>query len=440
MKRPLVITAFILSAFAALLLNVKPIFSIVFAALLFGAAVVFICYKNLRQFTVIAVCLLLLSINYYRIHTTRIVKYEDISKTPAHITGVVTDCSYSYENVIMHEVKITDSSIPDIIGRKVMLYNYDFSSNTGMMIDGDVSLTFIDNRKNLYSENVYFKGNVISVNSFSSAPLYSSFIYKLRLNIRNVIFDNLPYNVASTINGITVGDRSYEEESFTKSVKTCGVSHIMVVSGLHLAVVCGSVYKLLKLLRTPHLLTAVITLIVTILFMALCGFTPSILRAGTMYILMLIGIILHRPPDALNSLSIAFIIMVILNPHLLFNVGFLLSVTSTLGIIVLNPLILELIRQKSWKSKILKGVVELATVTISAQIATLPICLYYFGWVSPLAIVVNVLISYAVTLALISAFLGITLFAIPFLQPLSYLSFVCCSFATTYFNKIILFF
>ena len=173
---------------------------------------------------------------------------------------------------------------------------------------------------------------------------------------------------------------------------------------------------------------------------ALCGFSPSVIRSGVMYIIMLVGYRLHRQPDALNSLSVAFVIMMINNPFLIYNVGFLLSVTSTAGIIVLNPLLLKLIRIDKWKIKPLRIIAELATVTISAQLATLPICLYYFGWISPWAILVNILISHAVTVAVVSAFIGIILFAVPFFQPLSDLSFKICSFMTAYFNNIIMFF
>lgn len=440
MKRPIIVAAVLLAAISLILLNVNYRFSILFAALFFSATVVCAFYKSFREYTVIAVCLLLLCLSFYNTYTARINTCKNLYKDEATVTGVVTDSSYRYEDTVLYYVEITDSTIPQAIGTTALLYGYNLSAGQGMTVKMDVRLSFIEDSYSFYSNDIYLKGYVDKVHSVKDLPSTKNFLGKLRKNIRNIIFKNLPYDIATTINGLTVGDRSYEEDSFYTAVKNCGVTHVMVVSGMHMAIVCGSFYQLLKFLKCPSLVASFSTLTVTLAFMALCGFSPSVIRSGVMYIIMLVGYLLHRQPDALNSLSVAFVIMMINNPFLIYNVGFLLSVTSTAGIIVLNPLLLKLIRIDKWKIKPLRIIAELATVTISAQLATLPICLYYFGWISPWAILVNILISHAVTVAVVSAFIGIILFAVPFFQPLSDLSFKICSFMTAYFNNIIMFF
>lgn len=439
MKRPIVTTAVIFAIITLVFLKINHKLSLLYA--LFSLFLLLICifYKAFRQFIIVLICVFILCINFYSVYNNGVTKYQDTTNIRANIEGIVAECSFNSEDVVMYQVNITKSTYPKIEGRKALLYGYNLSSNVGATLNAEVVISFIEDGFDWYSEDVYFKGYIDKVHNIISKTTYKNFIYKLRLSIRNILFENLPYDIATTINGITLGERIYEEDEFYAAVKNCGVSHIMVVSGLHLAVVCGSLYKLLKAFKSPPFINAIITLAVTFAFMALCGFTPSVLRAGIMYIIMLVGYLLHRDPDALNSLSVAFVIMVIINPFLMCNVGFLLSVTSTAGIIILNPLILKLIRHDKWKIKPLKAITEIATVTISAQLATLPICLYCFGWVSRYAVLVNILISYAVTIALISAFLGIIMSVTP-LRPLSKILFIFCSFVTAYFNKIIMFF
>ncbi len=440
MKRPIIVTAVFLAILSFVLLNVNYRISILFAALFFSAIVMCAFYKRFREYTVIAICLLLLCLSFYNNYTARINTCKNLYKDKATITGVVTNFSYKHEDSVLYYVEITDSTIPQTIGTTALLYGYNLSAAQGMTVKIDVRLSFIEDSYSFYSNGIYLKGYVDKVHCLKDLPSTKNYLGKLRKNIRNIIFENLPYDISTTINGLTVGDRSYEEDSFYAAVKNCGVTHVMVVSGMHMTIVCGSFYQLLKFLKCPPLVSSLSTLAVTLGFMALCGFTPSVIRSGVMYIIILVGYLLHRDPDALNSLSVAFVIMMINNPFLICNVGFLLSVTSTAGIIVLNPLMLKLIRINKWKSKLLRIIAELVTVTISAQIATLPICLYFFGWISPWAILVNILISHAVTVAVVSAFIGIILFTVPFFQPLSDLSFKICSFMTAYFNNIIKFF
>ncbi len=440
MKRPIVLTALLCAIVCLTLININFRISILIAAIFLMATIICIFYKSLHEFIVIAMLLLTLCLSFYSTYSNHIVPAKNISKHKANITGIVTDYSYRYEDVILYYVKVTDSDLSEIIGTTVMLYDNTTSAGVGLTINADTTVSFINDGKSFYSNNIYFKGHINKLHSSRDIPCLDSSLGKFRGKLRNIIFSNLPYDIATTINGLTIGERSYEEDSFYAAVKNCGVTHVMVVSGMHMVIVCGSVYKLLKFLKLPPRIASVITFGVTIMFMALCGFTPSVLRAGIMYIIMLLGVFLYRAPDALNSLSISFVLMLICNPFLLTNVGFLLSILSTAGIIIINPLLLKLIKTEKWKAKTLRVIAELATVTISAQIATLPICLCYFGWISPWAILVNILISHAVTIAVISAFIGILLYAMPFISPISILPFKLCSFVTAYFNNVIEFF
>ena len=143
-------------------------------------------------------------------------------------------------------------------------------------------------------------------------------------------------------------------------------------------------------------------------FMALCGFTASVLRAGLMYGIYMLSRIFLKKRDGLNSLSIAVNIMLISNPFLIWNIGFLLSASATFGIIVILPKMEEYI-DKCVLNAIFNFFLKTSSVTLSALITTMPISVYYYGELSLVSILTNIFISTA-----ISALLVFTVIAIVF--------------------------
>ena len=173
-----------------------------------------------------------------------------------------------------------------------------------------------------------------------------------------------------------------------------------------MAIICGSIHKLLNKVRFNRQLSAILTILFMVFFMALCGFTPSVLRAGVMYGTFLLSRIFLRKRDGLNSLSIAVTLMLIFNPFLIWNIGFLLSASATFGIIVILPIIEEHI-DKYIKNRVLNAVLKTSSVTLSALITTLPISVYYFGGISLVSIFTNIFISSAVSVLLIFTVIAI---------------------------------
>ncbi len=440
-KRPMVVAAIISIIISVILLNTDRLLTVPVIALLLCLIITSFAYRRLYEYIILFVLALLVALSFAATLYTKIIPAESVNELKTKITATVTD-SVFVDDYIRYTVKVTECADERITGSSVYLYNYETSATEGDKIVADVKISTLKNKGRFshYSKDILFSGSITKMHSIVKNHSVLTPIMNLRATIKNIIFGNLPYDIATTINGMTVGDRSYEELSFSEMVKTCGVSHVMVVSGSHMVIVCGSVYKLTSKLKFPKNASALLTILVTILFMALCGFSPSVLRAGFMYIFMMTGILFRKDTDSLNSLSIVTIILLIANPFILYDIGFILSAASTAGIIVLNPLFLKLMKADKWKFRPLKIIAELILLTVSAQIATLPICIYFFGFVSPYAVLVNLLISYAVTAAVISAFVGIILYALPAAEPLSFISFKLCSFVTSYFNNVIVFF
>ena len=158
MKRPIIVAAVFLAAISLILLNLNHRLSILFAALFFSATVVCAFYKSFREYTVIAVCLLLLCLSFYSTYTARINTCKNLYKDEATVTGVVTDSSYRYEDTVLYYVEITDSTIPQAIGTTALLYGYNLSAGQGMTVKMDVRLSFIEDSYSFYSNDIYLKG------------------------------------------------------------------------------------------------------------------------------------------------------------------------------------------------------------------------------------------------------------------------------------------
>ena len=140
----------------------------------------------------------------------------------------------------------------------------------------------------------------------------------------------------------------------------------------------------------------------SILFYAgVCGFTLSSLRAAVMCAVSVCAKLACKKYDGLNSLSIAVIIILIITPTSLFSVGFQLSVCAAGGIIALSKNFAKPFKNK----KLPKKLVNAVSVSLSAQVATFPVLLVNFGYVSGAGLLLNVLILPLLSVIFIIIFL-----------------------------------
>jgi competence protein ComEC len=260
-------------------------------------------------------------------------------------------------------------------------------------------------------------------------------VNKLRRYIVDTLFSNMDYKEAATLTALTVGDRSYLSDEFYANLKAAGVSHLMVVSGLHLAIIVSLVNKLIEKVIYNRYLKA-ITVLLTVLFMAaLCGFTKSIIRAGLCYIIYAMSIVLKRDNIPENTLGAAVTLILIAEPFAILSISFQLSVLSTLGITAAALPVTKYLKDNVFKNSWLTYFVNLAIVTLSALLFTLPVTVWVFGYVSVVAVIANILVAFAVTLALNFAAIGLVFY---YIFPLGgQILLVSASLVTKYANFII---
>ena len=150
---------------------------------------------------------------------------------------------------------------------------------------------------------------------------------------------------------------------------------------------------------------------------AICGFTPSILRAALTYVIIVVGSLIFKKPDALNSLGLATIILLFINPLGFGNISLLLSLLSTFGLLFICPIlqnfILSVVSKFISPGRITKIIVFSFSQTLSATLATLPVCILAIGYISLVAPLTNLLTGYASTLLMIFSFITVVILCMP---------------------------
>ncbi|MDE6659706.1 MAG: ComEC/Rec2 family competence protein, partial [Eubacterium sp.] len=231
----------------------------------------------------------------------------------------------------------------------------------------------------------------------------NTFILNQRESIKNFVKENIKSPEESIVIALLIGDKSEISSQINDNFKYSGVSHLMAVSGLHLAVFCGAVSLLLKKLRIPKIPQIIISLFCVFLYMGLAGFSKSVLRAGIMMIVLLSGRLFNERSDALNSLGLA-VFLICLNPYAVTDAGALLTVTAVLGLIIINPILVKCYKPKFF---ITDYVFKTVCASVSVFITTLPVCCLCFGYVTTFGILLNIIMIPLGQITLISSLLMI---------------------------------
>ncbi len=210
--------------------------------------------------------------------------------------------------------------------------------------------------------------------------------YSVKKRIKTVIYQTLSGTHAAFLDGILLGNKT----SLPKEVKdwffNTGTIHILAVSGLNVALIAGFFFFLFRFLRLNQKTANLLNIAILIIFAIITGATPSVLRATVMAIIVLTGGIIDRDLNIYHTLSFACLLILVVTPNSLFDIGFQLSYLATLSIVYLSPIIINKLPIKP------RWVSALIGVSISAQIGVTPILFYYFGQCSIITLIANLFV------------------------------------------------
>jgi len=240
-------------------------------------------------------------------------------------------------------------------------------------------------------------------------------IIKLRRYIKSFLSENLPGDAGAILTATVIGDRSGISEETYSNFNIAGLAHIICVSGVHLTIIAGLFMRLFKSIGIRHRISAALCLPVVLFICAVCGFSPSIVRAGIMYAVYLLSQILLKEPDTLNSLSISVIIMLLVNPLYVVSLSFLMSVFSLFGMMAFSKSIdLAIKRRVPFLCRV-PWLVNIVSATLAANIAITPLVLLYFNQYSLVFVLGNLLVMPIVSAMLLSGLLAVFISAVPVL-------------------------
>lgn len=191
----------------------------------------------------------------------------------------------------------------------------------------------------------------------------------------------------SLFNAMVLGDKSKMSDSLTQKLQGAGLNHIAVVSGMHLSVILAVQMFIINRIFGKRKMGLVLAILGAIFITLVTGCGASVIRACMMCVIYQLAGIFYRERDSFTSLAVAAGIMCIHNPYVLFNVGFILSVLSVLGIVLYNEKINKLL-MCFLPAKISSA----ASLCISAQLMVTPAVMLYFNIFTPYALLGNILI------------------------------------------------
>lgn len=222
-----------------------------------------------------------------------------------------------------------------------------------------------------------------------------AFSNKLREKSKNMLLLSIPEQDAAGIAlALTLGVKDYLDVTISESYAATGAMHVLAVSGLHVGIIYLVLSFFLKpLLHLPHAgrwLRAGICIAALWFYALLVGWSPSVLRAATMFTFIIIAQTTRWQTNIFNTLAASAFFLLCYDPLLVFSVGFQLSYLAVAGIMYLQPKIYRWFDFNPWLPD---KIWSLTSVSIAAQLATFPISLYYFHqfpvyfWLSNLLVI-----------------------------------------------------
>lgn len=337
-------------------------------------------------------------------------QYKDVYKVK------VETCNQSkkYNNTYVY-LNINKKTKADLkYGDKVILQG-EFVEPTSQRNKGG-----FDYKQYLKTKKIYGSINVenIQVKAHNQTNILLKITNDVSLKLKENINNILEKEEASILKGLILGDTSNIEHEIYEKFQISNMAHILAVSGMHISYIILGMQILLNQ-KMGKRKTKIYIIIILILYMMITGFSPSIVRASIMGILTMSSGIVYRRNDIWNSIAISLLCILIYNPFLIMHIGLQLSYLGTIGIIIFQKNILDILEKiKSNKKKynyskrnnlVVTKIKEILSVTFSAQIAILPILLYHFNFTGIYFWITNLIISIIIGPIILLGFISIIL-------------------------------
>ncbi len=450
MKRPLAVTGFVYLAASAAAVFLGQ------GALLPIGAVLLLCFavslksaylrKNGNVPLALAAALAaFVSVGAYT--AAKITPVANLAGKPAVIEAELTDLPYEqngrfYYSVNAKSLRSRDGKLYHDV--KLLVYcDEPLNVSPSDIIAADVKLSASQNIYDI-SKGVAYRARLSYPQTAAIRPQEDKPIYYYPLMLRRLVCEKtdmlLPQNEAAFAKAFLLGDSHSLDSGTLESLRIAGLSHVIVVSGLHAAIIVHLIMLLFTgLLRMKKRTAALICIAVLVLYMALAGFPPSVVRAGIMQIVMLICALIFRRSDPVAALGLSLLVILAAKPYAAADISLLLSFSATFGIITaqkpmsawINGRLFPVqkgknIRRRSFIISAGRSLVDIITVTLSAVLFSLPVTILYFRQVPLYGVLSSLLVTFTLPLLMGSILLMLVMgYLLPILAaPFSYITMI----------------
>jgi competence protein ComEC len=420
---------------------VNPIFGYfaiyLLAVLLISILIVFLFKKSILRDKVISV-LILTSLLIAGFTYSQVFKYRQfLHDVPLNgvYTAIVHEKVPSTNNRFKFTLKLEcakENNNFQLINEKIVLYSSDTLTNQmvepGNEIVFKAHLNEISNNKNpgefdfksyMRKKGIRYQASVKSGITISATKRNTPLT--IALNMRTKLMQlykdaGIVGDEYAVLGALTLGDQNYISNEVKNCFAASGAMHVLSVSGLHV----GIIFLVLNFLCKPFdrrnnlKIPKVIILLGSLwIYAFITGLSPSVLRSTTMFSFLVIGENSNRRTNTYNTLAVSAFLLLLLNPFILFDIGFQLSYLAVFSIVFFQPLFASLIVTKNIVSKYL---CDLVTVSLAAQLGTTPVSIFYFHQFPSYFLLSNLIV---VPAAAIILYVGMLFFAVSFIPYLS---------------------
>ena len=427
MKRPLMIIGFSLfvslAVFSSFSSNILFSIAITFAVVLLGLFLFAFKHKLYNAilifFSGFLASILLICSNHFFIKPLEKLDNKYI-ETSGYITRV-DDTSYvlkctiddQFFNIYVPDYSATPIFCGDNLNIAATIKHINFTKDSYL-------------RSKALAHNCYFYCETPDINKTTGVPFQYKLeekFFELKNYLTNIQEQTFHSSTFGFINGITLGNRRLVPHEIKHTFKRAGLSHVLVISGMHLSIISGIVFTLLR--RFGKRKAAIISVFVTLFYMALTGFETSITRAGIMNIIMYLAVAIIKDYDPLTSVATASLIMCFINPFCAADISLQLSIVSTAGIVYFLPPARKFVWKVLGKSTFFKRLVmrlfDFLIITLSANFVLMPFYVFVFGNISIVAPLSNIIASFLTPFVVTSSLIATAMSCIPFVAEAAFI-------------------
>lgn len=344
----------------------------------------------------------------YVLFFTKVVKYNSkYSDKTKNVSGIVIDFNIDGDKLNLlikaqEKVKCTyyikDEKEKDYLVNNLFLGTLVYLEGNFSVPNNNTIPNTFNYKKYLYNKKIY---KIIEIDKI----ILDNSKIDMWNDIKNNIFKKLKnYSSFNYLQAFILGDNSYIADDVYEIYRSNGVTHLFAVSGMHVSILVGFIIYILNKFKIKDILINVIVILFLSFFMFLTGFSASVIRAGLLYIFLLINKKIGLNLNTLIVLYLVLFILLLINPFYVFDLGFIYSFMTAFGLIIFN---------KKIQGGYIKKIMLVSTI---AFMFSLPITLYNFYEFNLLTILNNIIIVPFVSIGLFP--LALITFIFPFLDIL----------------------